>query len=1049
MENARSSEFLNPKFGRQYVANGLSNIPGAFFVYCSNGEEELLYANKELLKIFECETGKQFLELSEGHFKGLVHPDDIHAARTSIRRQLESGNDNLDHLYYRVITRTGKVKSVVEFGRLFRDPEHGEVFYVFLVDVQSKRQNFDIDKLTGLPGMRSFIESSDIMLKTAEISTGSRDHSLIFFDIANFKYYNINFGVSVGDKILQSVANLLTKYFHNNYIFRFSDDHFVVVTEAEGLEEKIRAFHDAAMELRKDDKILVKAGIFHIGDSKLSPVAACDLAKAACDEVINGEVDYYRFYTDELRKKLERKKYIIDNLDKAISENYIQVYYQSIIRSASGQICGKEALARWNDPNYGLLSPAEFIPQLEEAKLLYKLDLRIVELALADYQKRVDTGEPVINFSVNISRYDFVQCDMVREIADRIKAAGMPPELLTVEITETVQGMDPDFLKEQIRRFHEAGFKVWMDDFGSGFSSLNLLQDFDFDLIKLDTDLIKDFGRSRKNPIILKKLIELADELGVETLAEGVETEEQVRFLKEIGCKKIQGYYFSIPHPFSSRTEISKGGEALEYEDYKTIANRIRKTESGKSFAYNQSIDYDYFKLNTYRDIPVPFALYRVILNEKGNEVIDTEYVYVNQKYCELSGKSRDELVGRRFSEEYPDTGADWFPYCYRAAILGEEINDTIFSRETQLWLNFTIAPTSVQGYCAYTFLNIDRQYKEYELFERAGITDKTILNIVEQLNSRKPYQETMNAILEEIGNVIHPDRLYILETDGKTVNNTFEWCAEGVEPFIDALQNVPYEGYLDVWQEALGDQDSFVIENIESYRENNPQIYEILKMQNITSIIEAPLYDNGRIIGYLGADNYQENEELDTRRMLETVAHFIAKQITNYQLMKQLEFATEHDLLTGVENRYALKRVTANLEKTDSSVGIVFIDLNGLKETNDQLGHKAGDKLIGDSAEFLKRFFGAEAVFRTGGDEFNILLPGMKEETFRETEARFQQELKNSSLNMAVGFEWCPCARNLTASIAAADKKMYRNKAEYYTLHDRRKSNKKKNADT
>ena len=265
MENARSSEFLNPKFGRQYVANGLSNIPGAFFVYRSNGEEELLYANKELLKIFECETGEQFLELSEGNFKGLVHPYDKEAARTSIRRQLESGNDNLDHLYYRIITRTGKVKSVVEFGRLFRDPEHGEFFYVFLVDVQSKRQNFDIDKLTGLPGMRSFIESSDIMLKTAEISTGSRDHSLIFFDIANFKYYNINFGVSVGDKILQSVANLLTKYFHNNYIFRFSDDHFVVVTEAEGREEKIRAFHDAAMELRKDDKILVKAGIFHIG----------------------------------------------------------------------------------------------------------------------------------------------------------------------------------------------------------------------------------------------------------------------------------------------------------------------------------------------------------------------------------------------------------------------------------------------------------------------------------------------------------------------------------------------------------------------------------------------------------------------------------------------------------------------------------------------------------------------------------------------------------------------------------------------------------------
>ena len=1042
MKQDNVTEYLNSDFSKQYIANGLANIPGGFFVYKAHGDKELLYANHELLKIFECETAEEFIKLTGGTFRGLVHPDDMDAAERSIRKQLESDVDHLDHLYYRIITRTGKVKSIVEFGRLYRDPKQGELFYVFIVDVHSKQQTIDIDKLTGLPGMRSFVESSEMMLHPSDKNPESFKQTLIFYDIAHFKLFNIKYGMATGNEILKSVAGLLTKHYYNNFVFRLADDHFVVLTETENLMDKINRVHEAILDLRDEDKVDIKAGIYSIENGETSAALICDLAKIACDEIKNSEIEYFNFYTEDLKDKLERKRYIIETLDEAISENYIQVYYQSIIRSATGAICGKESLARWIDPTLGLLSPAEFIPVLEEAKLLYKLDLRIVELALQDIKKREEHGLPTVKFSVNISRYDFEQCDMVEEISKRVKAAGISPEMLIVEITETVQGIDHDYLKEQIRRFHEAGFQVWMDDFGTGFSTLDVLQDFDFDLIKLDMQFIQSFGQNRKNPVIMKKLVEMAYALGIDTLAEGVETKEQIQFLKEIGCDKLQGFYYSRPHPYTTEDEVARDGTVLKYEDKK----KKYEASAKQVFNYNQSVDYDYFKLNAFKDIPVPYALYRVILNEAGDRVIDTEYVFVNQKYCELVNKPKEELLGRRFNTIFTGTGGDWFPNCYKAAILGQEITETIFSTETQLWLNYTIAPTSIPEHCSYTFLNIDREHKDRVNYEKISKTDKAIIRITELLNSRRSYSTTMNSILAEIGQIIHPDRLYILETDGKLVNNTFEWCAKGIEPAIHLLQNIPHKGYLDIWEKALGNQLSFVVENIESYRKTEPQIYEILKMQNIRSIIEAPLYDNDRIIGYLGADNYHPTEEIDTRRILETVARFISRRIINYQLMKKMECVNTHDMLTGILNRYAMTKKTSALQKSNISAGIIFIDLNGLKDTNDKLGHKEGDKLIKKTAVFLTKCFGAPSVYRTGGDEFNVLLTGITETEFRKLEQRFVSRLKRSSLNMAYGTEWCENTKDIQKAIASADRKMYEAKAEYYVEHDRRKKNLKKN---
>ena len=231
-------------------------------------------------------------------------------------------------------------------------------------------------------------------------------------------------------------------------------------------------------------------------------------------------------------------QYILGNLDRALSENWIRAYYMPIVRSSNGRVCQEEALARWIDPDKGILSPADFIPVLENAKLIYKLDLHIVDDVLKKMKAQTEAGLYLVPISVNLSRTDFDSCDIVEEITKRVDDADIPREKLIIEITESILGEDFDYMKAQIERFQNLGFSVWMDDFGSGYSSMDVLQDISFDHIKFDIKFMQRFDRE-KSRIMLTELVRMAMALGIKTITEGVETEEQAEFLREIGCNGL------------------------------------------------------------------------------------------------------------------------------------------------------------------------------------------------------------------------------------------------------------------------------------------------------------------------------------------------------------------------------------------------------------------------------------------------------------------------------------------------------------------------------
>ena len=240
--------------------------------------------------------------------------------------------------------------------------------------------------------------------------------------------------------------------------------------------------------------------------------------------------------------------FIKENYRKALDEHHIQAYFQPVIRTISRKLCSFEALARWTDPEIGMIYPDEFIPVLEEIKAIHLLDACIIRQACARIRLSITRGEVPVPVSVNLSRLDFQLCDIFEVVDGIVSEYQIPHDFLYIEITESVMAEQKDLMLKLVNRFISNGYQVWMDDFGSAFSSLNILKEFTFHELKLDMGFLRPW--TEKSRRIATSVIEMAKQISIHTLAEGVETEEQFRYFRNIGCEKVQGYYFGKPMPY-------------------------------------------------------------------------------------------------------------------------------------------------------------------------------------------------------------------------------------------------------------------------------------------------------------------------------------------------------------------------------------------------------------------------------------------------------------------------------------------------------------------
>ncbi len=276
---------------------------------------------------------------------------------------------------------------------------------------------------------------------------------------------------------------------------------------------------------------------------------AADKARIAHDSIRDQARVLTTVFDPEKEKHYLLERYIIENLDRAIEQRWIKVYYQPIVRTVSHQACGLEALARWVDPDKGIISPGQLIPILERYHLCGKLDLYMVDQVCREFGVRTNSGLYPLPISVNLARIDFEYEDMAGRICEIVDTYGLDHRLLQVEITESAFLGDQQLLKKQIDKLHDYGFEVWLDDFGSGYSSLSELPEYKFDTVKLDMKFMQELYSEPNAIILVEQLIKMATSFGMHTLVEGVETSDQLNFLRRIGCDKIQGYIVEKPQP--------------------------------------------------------------------------------------------------------------------------------------------------------------------------------------------------------------------------------------------------------------------------------------------------------------------------------------------------------------------------------------------------------------------------------------------------------------------------------------------------------------------
>lgn len=418
-----------------------------------------------------------------------------------------------------------------------------------------------IDPLTGLQTMPAFEEMAREVREKA-----GQALSIAYFNVAGLKKFNENHGYQAGNDLLCRIAGLLGDAFEMKHCSRFADDHFVVIQRSSVIDEKIAGVLREASSLGKN--VPVQAGVYALKEGDVLAIA-CDRAKSAVDSLsADRGGKNIQYYDEAFQKTEEHRNYIQYHLEEAIEKGWIKTYYQPIVRASTNKICNVEALARWIDPNLGFLSPGEFIPILENCHKLHALDLEIVRQAVQGIAGQLAKGLPTSPVSVNLSRYDFENADMVQAITRIVDEAGVDHGLVVIEITESALLNQEELIGKEIDRFHEAGFHVWMDDFGSGWSSLNLLTKFPFDQIKLDMQFSFRINDDPKNKLVVKHMVELAQQMGIDTLIEGIETKEQYLVFKEIGCDKMQGYYFSKPIPLEELQRMAVEDKRILFEQF-------------------------------------------------------------------------------------------------------------------------------------------------------------------------------------------------------------------------------------------------------------------------------------------------------------------------------------------------------------------------------------------------------------------------------------------------------------------------------------------------
>ena len=406
---------------------------------------------------------------------------------------------------------------------------------------------FQKDRTTGLLSKEYFCQQAEKILR----SNPDKTYDIICSDVENFKLINDAFGMQGGNKVLKNMGGICQKSTDTlgGICSRFHADQFVSMIEhTEGYSDEL--YEALTAETREKcgiSNIVIKWGIYQTGDRKISVEQMYDWALQGARSIKGQYGRYYAFYDDKLRSEMLRDQAILDCMEEALEQGQFQVKLQPKYKAAGGLFTDAEALVRWCHPEWGMQSPAVFIPLFERNGFITKLDQYVWEKVCQLMQQWDKEGLEPVNISINVSRADVYNVNLVDTLLDLVKRYNIAPKRLHLEITESVYTESPEDIIQNVTRLREKGFVVEMDDFGSGYSSLHMLNRMPMDILKLDMQFIRTEMEMPESRRTLRYIIGLAHWLNLSVVAEGVETKEQLEHLRNLGCDYIQGYYLAKP----------------------------------------------------------------------------------------------------------------------------------------------------------------------------------------------------------------------------------------------------------------------------------------------------------------------------------------------------------------------------------------------------------------------------------------------------------------------------------------------------------------------
>ena len=879
------------------------------------------------------------------------------------------------------------------------------------------------DPLTGLYNRAYFYRYAE------QLDSLGRDADMdaIVVDVYHFHMINERYGRAYGDEVLRRIGETLAELTGLNgaqprgVACRQEGDTFMVYCpHREDYRELLaRISAGAAGEGTGENRIRLRMGVYPSVDRTLDMERRFDRAKTAADASRNSYANAVSFYDSSLHESELYAEQLLEGFYEAMETGQFRVYYQPKfdVRPEIPVLTSAEALVRWFHPTLGMISPGVFIPLFEKNGLIRELDHYVWREAAArirDWKNRFGFAVPV---SVNISRIDMYDPGLIDTIRTILSDQGLKPAEFLLEITESAYTQDSEQIIATVNRLRELGFKIEMDDFGTGYSSLNMISRLPIDALKLDMQFIRNAFRERRDTRMLEVIIDIAEYLSVPTIAEGVETEEQYRALKAMGCDIVQGYYFSRPVPAEEYERF-----VLERRDLGFIeTDKAAETASGSDGVFGGEVD---------------GAVLELAGGYESIFYVDT----ASGRYVEFSAQGREEDLGivRSGADFFGDVAAD-----IPRVIWGEDREKVsrFFDRKELLSrmaggdrLSLTYR-TIRDGAPVYYTLRAVPSVSERKSSIVIGVTDIDAL-----VARQQDYEEAraLSVTYSRIAQALSGDYFSIYYVDAES-DSFVEFSPRGSDLSGGNLE-----------LQVVGSGRSFfsyIRERVETgaYPDDRERALSVWERERL-----LPELENGKAYSVtyrILTDGRPVYMNYKITRLNDGDGHHIVVGVSSVdaQMKREAEFGAARekayrDSLTGVKTKFAYAETEAEYNRRIEAgeadpFAVAFCDLNGLKSVNDTRGHQAGDRFIQDASRIICTVFRHSPVFRVGGDEFIAVLRGSDYERRNELAAELEridaENRRDNGIIIACGISaYVPGAdKSMGDVVKRADAAMYVNK--------------------